>query len=314
MSTTDRPLVRTTLPLPDRREGKVRDLYTLPGQPGLPPRLAIVATDRISAFDVILPTPIPGKGRLLGQISARWFGFIRSLDLIADHLISSDADDLPGLAAGERALIEGRVMMGWAAEVIPIEFVVRGYLAGSGWSEYERRQSICGVALPPGLRRGERLPEPIFTPTTKATAGHDEPIDYEQACATAGRAVVDRLRDVSLAIYSAGAEYALSRRTILADTKFEFGYALDEAGHRTDEVLLIDEALTPDSSRYWPLEAYEPGREQENFDKQFVRNHLLELVEAGEWDKTPPGPALPQKVVDDTLARYVEVRNRLFGA
>ena len=190
MSTTDRPLVRTTLPLPDRREGKVRDLYTLPGQPGLPPRLAIVATDRISAFDVILPTPIPGKGRLLGQISARWFGFIRSLDLIADHLISSDADDLPGLAAGERVLIEGRVMIGWAAEVIPIEFVVRGYLAGSGWSEYERRQSICGVALPPGLRRGERLPEPIFTPTTKATAGHDEPIDYEQACATAGRAWV----------------------------------------------------------------------------------------------------------------------------
>ncbi|MHC4414621.1 MAG: phosphoribosylaminoimidazolesuccinocarboxamide synthase [Planctomycetota bacterium] len=301
-------LVRTDLPLPDRREGKVRDIYALPPEPGLPPRLVIVATDRISAFDVILPTPIPGKGRLLTEISVRWFEFIRSLGLIADHLISTDPDDLPGLDATQRSSVEGRVMIGRAAEVIPIEFVVRGYLAGSGWAEYEQRRSICGVVLPDGLRRGDKIREPIFTPTTKAESGHDEPIDYDRACAIGGREVVDHLRAVALGIYSAGAEYALARGTILADTKFEFGFALDEHGHPTRELILIDEVFTPDSSRYWPREAYRPGREQENFDKQYVRNHLLELVEAGTWDKTPPGPPLPAQVVDDTLSQPLAIR------
>ena len=305
-------LVRTDLPLPDRREGKVRDLYRLPAGAAAP-RLLIVATDRISAFDVVLPTPIPGKGRLLTEISLRWFELIRKLGLIPDHILSSDARDAPGLDEHQRAAIDGRVMIGRAAEVIPVEFVVRGYLAGSGWSEYRHRGSVCGVKLPEGLRLGDRLPEPIFTPTTKATSGHDEAIDYEQACAAAGREVVDHLRLVSLEIYTAGAEYASSRGIILADTKFEYGRALDADGRASDEPILIDEVLTPDSSRYWPADKYEPGREQENFDKQYVRNFLQEMVDAGRWDKTPPGPALPPEVIDNTLSRYVEVRDRLFG-
>lgn len=306
-------LVRTDLPLPGRREGKVRDLYELPAESASPPRLLIVATDRISAFDVVLPTPIPGKGRLLSEISLRWFEHIRALNLVPDHLLSADARDVPGLDDAQRASIEGRVMIGRAAEVIPVEFVVRGYLAGSGWKEYRTRGSVCGVPLPRGLRNGDRLPEPIFTPTTKATTGHDEAIDFEQACGTAGRDIMERLRDVSLAIYEAGVRHAGARGIILADTKFEFGYALDADGRRTDEVMLIDEILTPDSSRYWPADRYEPGREQENFDKQYVRNFLQELADAGTWDKTPPGPKLPQEVVDNTLSRYVEVRDRLFN-
>ena len=312
-SASGHPLIRTDLPLSGRREGKVRDIYSLTTEGKNPPRLLIIATDRISAFDVVLPTPIPGKGRLLCEISTRWFSFIRSLNLIGDHLLATDASDLGGLDPEQRSALEGRVMICRAADVVPVEFVVRGYLAGSGWTAYAQNGAICGVRLPAGLRRGERLAEPIFTPTTKATAGHDEPMEYEQACAEAGRDVVDHLREVSLKIYTAGAAYALARGTILADTKFEFGYALDGDGRRTDELILIDEVLTPDSSRYWPVEAYEPGREQENFDKQFVRNHLQELVDSGKWDKTPPGPELPREIVANTLARYVEVRDRLFN-
>ncbi|MCH8153577.1 MAG: phosphoribosylaminoimidazolesuccinocarboxamide synthase [Planctomycetes bacterium] len=309
-----RSLARTELPLPNRREGKIRDIYSLPAEAGKPPRLLIVATDRISAFDVVLPTPIPGKGRLLTEISVRWFFFIRALNLIADHLVSTDPIDLPRIGVKHRSSLEGRMMICRAAEVIPIEFVIRGYLAGSGWIEYQEHGSICGVRLPGGLRCGDKLPEPIFTPTTKASSGHDEAIDYERACAVAGRAVIDRLRNVALRIYGAAAGYALSRRVILADTKFEFGYAVDEHNHTSDELILIDEVLTPDSSRYWPTERYQPGREQDNFDKQYVRNHLLGLVEAGRWDKTSPGPDLPPQVVADTVARYVEVRDRLFGS
>ena len=305
-------LVRTDLPLPGRVEGKVRDIYRIPGDSG-PPRLVIVATDRISSFDVVLPTPIPGKGRLLTEISVRWFDFIRDLNLIPDHLVSTDPADIPRLNESERARLEGRVMIGRAAEVIPIEFVVRGYLAGSGWREYEQRQSVCGVKLPAGLPRAGKLPGPIFTPTTKATAGHDQPLDYGLACELAPRDVVDRLSDVAVKIYTAAAGYALSRGLILADTKFEFGYVLDAGGRPTDALILIDEVLSPDSSRYWPVESYQRGREQENFDKQYVRNHLEELVDAGRWNKSPPGPALSEEVVDNTLARYVEARNRLFG-
>lgn len=306
-------LVRTDLPLPERRQGKVRDLYRLPADAGSPPRLLIVATDRISAFDVVLPTPIPGKGRLLNEISLRWFEHIRKLDIIADHVLSSDAGDLAGLSAAHRAAIEGRVTIGRAAQVVPVEFVVRGYLAGSGWSEYRKRGSVCGVRLPEGLRLGDRLPEPIFTPTTKATSGHDQAIDFARACDIAGQAVMERLRAASLAIYDAGTKYALDRGILLADTKFEFGYALDGAGRPTDELILIDEILTPDSSRYWPADGHQPGREPENFDKQYVRNFLQELSDAGTWDKTPPGPQLPPQVVANTVSRYVEVRDRLAG-
>ncbi len=307
-------LFRTDLPIPGRREGKVRDIYALPAANGEPGRVLIVATDRVSAFDVVLPTPIPGKGRLLTGISRRWFDLIRSLGLIPDHLIGTDPAAVAGLSDSDRALLDGRVMICRAAEVIPVEFVVRGYLAGSGWREYQQSQSVCGVKLPAGLRNGDRLPEAIFTPTTKAHTGHDEPLDFDQAAALAGRSVLERLRDVALAVYCAGAEHAASRGIILADTKFEFGYALDAGGRPTDEILLIDEVLTPDSSRYWPAEKHEPGREQENFDKQYVRNYLQTLTDRGQWDKTPPGPQLPPDVVANTLARYVEARDRLFGS
>jgi phosphoribosylaminoimidazole-succinocarboxamide synthase len=303
---------RTDLPLAERRQGKVRDIYRLTAQDKTECVL-IIATDRVSAFDVVLPTPVPGKGRLLTDISTRWFEFVRSLNIINDHLISTSPEDVPGLNAEQKAQIEGRMMLGRAAKVIPVEFVVRGYLAGSGWNEYQKTQSVCGVKLPAGLQQCSQLPEPIFTPATKADEGHDENIDFDTACDIAGRDVMTRLRDVSLAIYNAGAAHARSRGIILADTKFEFGYALDNAGNVTDEIMLIDEILTPDSSRFWPADDYQPGRDQESFDKQYVRNYLLELVKAGSWDKTPPGPELPQNIVTNTLARYEEARQRLFA-
>ena len=321
----DSPAVyQTDLPLPDRRQGKVRDIYRLPARPGSPAspgspgspgaRMLIVATDRISVFDVVLPTAVPGKGRLLTDISTRWFAFIRQRNIITDHLLSIDPSDVPDLGEEQRAMLQGRIMIGRAAAVIPIEFVVRGYLAGSGWVEYQQAQTVCGIALPAGLERCGPLPEPIFTPATKATEGHDENIDFEAACAIAGREVMERLRDVAVRIYLEAARHAESRGIILADTKFEFGYALDADGRPTDEVILIDEVLTPDSSRFWPADEYQPGREQHSFDKQYVRNHLLELVEAGKWDKNPPGPPLPEEVVNNTLRRYAEARDRLFGS
>ena len=310
---TSETLMRTDLRLPGRRQGKVRDIYEIPATGGTAPRLLIVATDRVSAFDVVMPNGIPGKGRLLTDISLRWFAFIRDLGLIDDHLISSDPQDVPDLDDEQRSLLAGRIMIGRAAKVVPVEFVVRGYLAGSGWKEYRQRGSVCGVSLPEGLRNGDRLPEPIFTPTTKATTGHDEPLTLDQACETAGREVVERLRAVSIALYDAGAAYAMQRGIILADTKFEFGWALDADGRPTDEVILIDEVLTPDSSRYWPADKHEPGREQDNFDKQYVRNYLQTVVDAGNWDKTPPGPELPADIVANTLSRYAEARERLFG-
>jgi len=315
MSTATEPpalLYRTDLPLPDRREGKVRDVYRLPASPGHAPRVLIVATDRVSAFDVVLPTGLPGKGRLLTGISTAWFDFVRKLDLIGDHLITTDAGQIPDLTEAQRAEINGRITLGRAAEVIPIEFVVRGYLAGSGWVEYGRTQTVCSVPLPAGLVKSDRLPEPIFTPATKAEEGHDENIDFDRACAIAGREVMERLRTVSLAIYTAAAAHAESRGIILADTKFEFGYAIGDDGNRTDEIILIDEVLTPDSSRFWPADEYEPGREQNSFDKQIVRNHLQELTDAGTWDKTPPGPELPESVVKRTIARYEEAFRLLF--
>lgn len=310
---TDQAVFQTHLPLPGRRQGKVRDIYRIPSQKGQPLRMLIVATDRISAFDVVMPTPIPTKGQLLTQISVRWFELLRSLHRVNDHLVSTDPADVPGLSGSERAELRERMMLVRGAKVVPIECVVRGYLAGSGWVEYKQSQTVCGIKLPKGLRQCDRLPEPIFTPATKAEVGHDENIDFEQAAQIAGRPVMTKLRDISLEMYASAARHAESRGIILADTKFEFGWALDSNGAATDELILIDEVLTPDSSRFWPADEYEPGRDQNSFDKQYLRNYLLELVKAGRWAKQPPGPQLPDEIVQNTLARYVEARERLFG-
>lgn len=314
-------LFESNLSLPGRRRGKVRDVYEIPASAGDPARLLIVATDRISAFDVVMPTPIPGKGVILTDIAARWFSWIESRGLARTHVASTRVEDVPGLSTGEREALRGRVTVGRRCRVIPVECVARGYLAGSGWVDYRATGMVCGVKLAAGLRTGDRLVDgeggfaPIFTPATKEEQGkHDENISYEQAAAVAGEAVMRRLRDATLAIYSAAHEHALSRGVILADTKFEWGFPLDGSGRPTGEdPILIDEALTPDSSRYWPAEDWRPGREQPSFDKQFLREHLLGLVEAGRWDKTAPGPALPEAIVRGTLAKYEEARRRLFG-
>ncbi len=303
----------THLDLPNRRQGKVRDIYSVPRGPHGGPGVLIVASDRVSAFDVVMPTIIPGKGQLLTAISTAWFEKLRGNGIIADHLVSTDPADLDGVSSNDYPVLNGRMMLGRATEVIPIEFVVRGYLAGSGWNEYVDSGTVCGIELPAGLERCGRLPAPIFTPATKEDEGHDENINFERACDIAGREVMERLRDVSMRLYAEAAAHAESCGIILADTKLEFGYALDNDGNRTDEILLIDEIFTPDSSRFWPKEEYEAGREQDSFDKQYVRNHLLELVNAGQWDKTPPGPALPDEIVRNTLLRYQEAFQRLFG-
>ncbi len=313
MTTAMSPVVSTNLPYQGRRQGKVRDIYSVPPTSDRGSCVLIVASDRISAFDVVMPTPIPGKGRELTAISTRWFDLIRQWDLIGDHLVSTDAADLPGLNDEQRTQVEGRMMLGRAAKVIPIEFVVRGYITGSGWKEYQRDGTVCGITLPEGLGHCQKLPEPIFTPATKAEQGHDENIDFETACTIAGRDVMNRLRDVSVEIYRRGAQYALDRGIILADTKFEFGYALDNQGNPTDDLMLIDEVLTPDSSRFWPAEEYEVGRDQDSFDKQYVRNYLEGIVHSGQWNKTPPGPELPDDVVINSLARYREAHKRLFN-
>lgn len=306
----------TDLPLPGRRRGKVRDVYDLPGASASPARVVMIATDRVSAFDVVLPTPIAGKGRLLTGIAKRWFRWIESEGLCATHLVEGDAADLP-IPADAQARLAGRVTIGRRCRVVPIECVVRGYLAGSGWVEYQASGTVCGVAIPAGLAQGDRLPEPIFTPATKAEQGaHDENIDFDRACAIAGGALMERLRAVSLSVYTGAAEYAARRGLLLADTKFEFGFPVDEDGgvdERPDRAILIDEALTPDSSRYWPAEDWRPGREQPSFDKQFVRDYLLGLVSTGQWNKSAPGPALPDAIVRNTLARYDEAGRRLFG-
>jgi phosphoribosylaminoimidazole-succinocarboxamide synthase len=317
----------TDLDLPDRRRGKVRDTYTLPGAgPGGSDAILMVASDRLSAFDVVLPTPIPGKGRLLTEIAAFWLRMIERSGLGPTHLISTDDRLVPDSALRGRTSrvdLKGRVTVGRRCAVVPVECVVRGYLEGSGWRDYQRTGSVCGVALPPGLRQCERLPEPVFTPATKAEEGHDENIGFDAAVEHAARVfgaaraagLLETLRARSLAIYRMASEHAAARGIILADTKFEFGLPLDADG-RADidaEPVLIDEALTPDSSRFWEASAYEPGRTQQSFDKQFVREYLEGLVDAGAWDKTDPGPELPGDVVAGTLARYRAARDRLVG-
>ncbi|MFP4143791.1 MAG: phosphoribosylaminoimidazolesuccinocarboxamide synthase [Phycisphaeraceae bacterium] len=304
-------LMQTDLPLPGRRQGKVRDIYegrTTAGQDAL----IIIASDRISAFDVVMPNGIPGKGIVLTQISRFWF------DLVADklggrighHLISTDPADIEGLSDEQVAQLRGRVMIGRKSEVVPIECVVRGYLAGSGWKEYQKSGTVCGIALPPGLKQSDKLPEPIFTPSTKAEVGHDENITFEQACEIAGRETMEKLRDTSLSIYQMGHDYARERGIILADTKFEFGYP---GGDKSQDPILIDEVLTPDSSRFWPADRYEVGRDQPSYDKQYVRNYLQELVDAGKWDKEPPGPTLPDEIVRNTLDKYLDAYRKLTG-
>lgn len=315
MPVADTAVFDTHLPLPARRQGKVRDVYSLPGR--TPPAVLMVATDRVSAFDVVMPTPMPGKGRLLTQISMGWFRWLRRQELIADHVLTTE---VPVECQGDpvvAASLDGRSMQCRAARVIPIECVARGYLAGSGWSEYQRCGTACGIRLPAGLRQCERLPEPIFTPATKADHGHDENISPAQAgdaleadplwSRFGGRRLAHRLERLTLDLYARAAEFARGRGILLADTKFEFGLALGDDGEPTDELLLVDEVLTPDSSRYWPADAYEPGRDQPSYDKQVLRNWLLAEVAAGRWNKEAPGPVLLESVVERTLDRYREL-------
>ena len=304
----DEALMRTDLHLPGRRQGKVRDIYETSLKDGRA-AVVIIATDRVSAFDVVMANGLPGKGVILTQISRFWFDQIRQRlgDQIAHHLVSTDAADIPDLTSDQIELLQGRVMIGRKTEVVPIECVVRGYLAGSGWAEYQKAQSVCGVELPAGLTQCAKLPEPVFTPATKAATGHDENISFQTACGIVGADLMATLREVSLAIYKMGHDLAAQRGIILADTKFEFGHADDGS------LLLIDEVLTPDSSRFWPADRYEDGRDQESYDKQYVRNYLQELVDAGQWDKTPPGPELPGRVVRDSLAKYRQAYFALTG-
>ena len=302
-------MFRTELPLPGRREGKVRDVYRTASDPAAP--LLIVATDRLSAFDVVMPTPVAGKGCLLTTMSLGWFAFLRSRAIVGDHVIGTDLSGVAGLSDADRRTLAGRSMLCRAAKVVPIECVARGYLAGSGWNEYREHGTVCGIPLPKGLVQCSRLPQPIFTPATKAEQGHDENISFERACQLVGAPLMTRLRDLTLAIYSAAAEYALERGVILADTKFEFGFALGADGAPTDELILVDEVLTPDSSRYWPASDYAPGRDQQSYDKQFVRNYLLKLVAEKQWNKEPPGPPLPADIVEATVRRYEEALAKL---
>lgn len=305
------PVLETHLSLPHRRQGKVRDVYeasTHDGQPGV----LLVATDRISAFDVVMPNGIPDKGIVLTQLSNYWFSRIEEQlgDRLSHHLITTEADEIAGLDDDEVEMLRGRVVLGRRCETLPIECIVRGYLAGSGWKSYQQSGEVCGVQLPAGLQQCEQLPEPIFTPSTKAETGHDENISFEQAAALIGTEMAETLRDLSIAIYRMAHDQARRRGIIVSDTKFEFGLPLD--ADRT-KPLLIDEVLTPDSSRFWPADTYEIGRDQDSFDKQYVRNYLEELVDRQQWAKQPPGPELPQAIVMNTRKKYLDAYTRLTG-
>ena len=275
-----------------RARGKVRDIYELGDQ------LLIVATDRLSAFDVVLPTAIPDKGPVLTQLSLFWFEKLASI--VPNHVIS--ADNFAGVLAPYADALQGRAMLVRRTEPVPIECVVRGYLSGSGWKDYQKTGSVCGIALPAGLRESERLPEPIFTPSTKATTGHDENISFDETVARIGQPLAEKLRDTSLAIYKSAAEFASACGIIIADTKFEFGLV-------GGELIWIDEALTPDSSRFWPGNQYMPGKAQPSFDKQYVRDYLEKIG----WNKQPPAPPLPADVVAATRDKYREAYQRVTG-
>ncbi len=280
------------------RSGKVRDIYALD-----PERLLLVASDRISAFDVVLPTPIPDKGRMLTGLARFWFRETERAGMMPNHLLSTDVRDLPDEYAEAGDELRGRSMICRRADVLPVELIVRGYLAGSGWKDYQRSGAVCGIPLPAGLRESDRLPEPLFTPSTKADVGHDENISFDQMVALVGAPLAEKARDLALALYRFAAARAEPAGIIVADTKFEFGTL------PSGELILIDEVLTPDSSRFWDAADYEPGRSQASYDKQFVRDWL----EAQPWDKTPPGPELPPDVVAGTRQRYVEAFERITG-
>ncbi len=295
-------LSKVGLDLPLFREGKVREVYEVADD------LLLVATDRLSAHDVVMEEPIPYKGKVLTQLSLWWFE--RTNDIVVNHLITADADEIiarePSLAAN-RDRWEGRSMLVRRTDPFPIECVVRGYITGSAWKEYKQSGTLAGEPLPDGLVESQRLDPPIFSPATKATEGHDENITFEQVKGTVGRAVANTLQDISLKVYQRARDIALEGGVILADTKFEFG--VGEAG----EILLIDEILTPDSSRFWLLDQYEPGRSQQSFDKQPVRDYLDELVATGEWNKQPPPPALSPEVVESTSKRYLKAYELITG-
>jgi phosphoribosylaminoimidazole-succinocarboxamide synthase len=290
------PVLQTTIGRRSpNRQGKVRDIYNFGDE------LVIVATDRISAFDYVLGSGIPDKGKVLSQISAFWFERMRSI--VANHVLSTNPADFPEEIRDDETLLRGRSMLVRRTEPLPIECVARGYLSGSGWKDYKASGRICGHPLPAGLRESERLPQPIFTPATKAQSGHDINISEEEAAAIVGEVVLRRVRELTLRLYAEGAAHAESRGIIVADTKFEFGTL------STGEVILIDEVLTPDSSRFWPQDAYSPGGPQPSFDKQYVRDYL----EAIRWNKQPPVPSLPDEVVLKTRGKYLEAFERLTG-
>ena len=278
-----------------RHQGKVRDIYDLGD------RLLLVATDRISAFDVVMADPVPDKGRILTQISAFWFRLLA--DVIPNHLISLKVEDFPPVCQAFREELAGRTMLVRKTQPLAVECIVRGYLAGSGWADYQKTGAVCGMPLPAGLKESDRLPEPIFTPSTKAVLGtHDENISFEKAAAAIGTELAARVRDVSLTLYSRASAWAEPRGIILADTKFEFGTV-------DGELLLIDEVLTPDSSRFWPQNDYAPGRPQKSYDKQYLRDYLEFLG----WNKQPPPPPLPAEVLANTRAKYLEALKSLTG-
>jgi phosphoribosylaminoimidazole-succinocarboxamide synthase len=291
----DRVLLQTDFPeLTLHARGKVRDLYSLDGQ------LLFVATDRISAFDYVLASGIPEKGRVLTQLSLFWFDFLK--DTVKNHLITAKVDDYPAALGPHAAQLRGRSMLVTEAEMIDIECVVRGYISGSAWKEYQKDGSVCGIKLPAGLRDSDKLPEPIFTPATKALNGHDENISFDEMCKHTGKELAEQLRDLTISIYKKAADYAAGRGIIIADTKFEFG--------RTAQgLILADEVLTPDSSRFWPADRYQPGRPQESFDKQYVRDYL----ETIRWNKQPPAPALPDEVALKTSEKYIQAYRVLAG-
>lgn len=291
------PVVETTLAdLTLVRRGKVRDVYEIDED-----RLLIVATDRISAFDSVSPTPVERKGEVLTALSRFWFG--KLAHIVPNHLITTNIEEMPDVVRGHAGELRDRSMLVRRTEVFPVECVVRGYLSGSGWKDYQRTGQVCGHQLPAALRDSEQLAAPIFTPATKAEAGHDENITEPQMAAIVGRPVTDFLRDVSLRLYQEASEYARTRGIIIADTKFEFGR------DRDDRIILIDEVLTPDSSRFWPVDSYEVGKSQASFDKQYVRDYL----ERVNWDKQPPAPTLPPEVAAATTARYLEAYELLVG-
>ncbi|MDE0126283.1 MAG: phosphoribosylaminoimidazolesuccinocarboxamide synthase [Bryobacterales bacterium] len=293
---TSQPLVESNIPeLPLLSRGKVRDLYAVGDD-----RLLIVASDRISAFDVVLPTPIPRKGEVLTKLSIFWFDLLK--DVVGTHFITADVAEYPSEIQKHHDQLEGRSMLVRRLEMFPIECVVRGYIVGSGWKDYQRTGSVCGVRLPEGLRQCAKLSSAIFTPATKAVTGHDENIGFDEAARIVGAEAAGRLRDLTLEVYDRASQHGLARGLILADTKFEFGTS-------GGEIVLGDEVLTPDSSRYWPLDLYQPGRGQESFDKQYLRDYLEEIS----FDKNPPGPELPPNVVAKTSEKYVEAYVTLTG-